>query len=46
MMQVCGDDCFKMDTLGNWGVIDFLTYLKYMKQKGEIELFIKQANGE
>jgi hypothetical protein len=46
MMQVCGDDYFKMDALGNWSVIDFLTYLKYMKQKGEIENFLNASKHE
>lgn len=46
MMQVCGDDYFKMDALGNWSVRDFLTYLKYMKQKGEIEIFLRDTQKE
>ena len=45
-MLVCGDDYFKMEKLGNWNVLDFLTYLKYMQQKGEIETFLRQAKDE
>jgi len=44
MMQTCDYDLFKLDALLKMNIIDWLTYLQFIKQKGEIELFISQTN--
>jgi hypothetical protein len=46
LLQICGDNAFMLEKLGKWTYIEMLTYLQYMKQKGEIELFIQQSKGE
>jgi hypothetical protein len=44
MLQACCDNPFLLEQLGKWTYIEFLTYLQFMKQKGEIELFLKEVN--
>lgn len=43
MLQLCDMDAFKLSSLGKWTYIEMLTYYQYLKQKGEIELFIEQS---
>ena len=39
MMQCVNHDPLKLGDLGKLNVMEFLTYLQYAKQKGEIEIF-------
>lgn len=45
-MQSCGDNIFNLEALLKMNYVEWLQYLTYMKQKGEIELFLdKTKNG-
>jgi len=39
MMQCVDNDITRLDDVLKLNVLDFLTYLQYAKQKGEIDIF-------
>lgn len=42
-MQSCGYNIFNMEALLKMNVVEWFTYLTYMQQKGEIEIFLRDT---